>query len=60
MKKTKRKLISGGIVAICGVFAVAACSHISQKASDSVIPVSAGQFEETPIIILDAGHGAST
>lgn len=55
--KIKRKLISGGILSICSVFAVMAGAHISQKASDNAIPVSVGQFEETPVIILDAGHG---
>ncbi len=59
MMKIKRKLISGGILLICSVFAVMAGAHISQKASDNTIPVSVGQSEETPVIILDAGLGSS-
>jgi len=59
MMKIKRKLISGGILSICSVFAVMTGAHISQKVSDNTIPVSVGQYEETPVIILDAGHGGS-
>jgi len=56
--KIKRKLISGGILLICSVFAVMTGAHISQKVSDNTIPVSVGQSEETPVIILDAGTAA--
>lgn len=60
MKKIKRKLICSGIVAVCGVSAIAASSRIPHKTADDVLPASAARFESTPVIILDAGHGAST
>ena len=60
MKNVKRKLIGSGIVTICALTAVAGGSKVSQKAAEDAFPVSAAKFESTPVIILDAGHGAST
>ena len=60
MKNTKRKIISGAIISVCALAAVAGTSKVSQKAADNAMPVSAAMDEPTPIIILDAGHGAST
>lgn len=54
MKKVFRKIIAGAIFFGCVATAVSAGAYIDEKAS--------AEFEEdnTPIIILDAGHGEST
>lgn len=54
MKKVFRKIIAGAIFFGCVTAAVSAGAYINEKAS--------AEFEEdnTPIIILDAGHGEST
>lgn len=56
MKYAKRKIIIGAVFTSC-IAAVIAGGSVIQKKSDS-IPVSGSPFqEETPVIILDAGHG---
>lgn len=60
MKNIKRKLIGSSIAMVCGISAVAAVSHIPHKTADEVIATASSGPGSTPIIILDAGHGAST
>ncbi len=59
MKNAKRKIIGGAVISVCALCAAAAGSKIDNKIEDSVT-VSALPAEETPVIVLDAGHGAST
>ncbi len=56
MKKIKRKILSGAVLAGCAVIALGGFSVI-RKSSGDVIPVSVNYEEEKPIIVLDAGHG---
>lgn len=59
MKNAKRKIITGAVFSACVAVAVIGGSVISDKAD--AIPASvSGITEETPIIVLDAGHGEST
>ena len=59
MKNPKRKIIAGAVFFACGVIAIAGGNTIAKKADS--IPVSAlGITDETPVIVLDAGHGEST
>ena len=59
MRNPKRKIIAGAVFFACGVIAIAGGSAIAKKADS--IPVSAiGLTDETPVIVLDAGHGEST
>ena len=60
MKKIQRKLIAGSIAVLSATAAAAGILSVSGKADIETVSVSAGRFEETPVIILDAGHGAST
>jgi N-acetylmuramoyl-L-alanine amidase len=56
MRNPKRKIIAGAVFFTCGVIAIAGGNAIAKKA-DSV-PVSViGLTDETPVIVLDAGHG---
>lgn len=55
MKKITYKIISGSILLGCTIFGLTALNHINND-SDST-PVSIISYDETPVIILDAGHG---
>lgn len=55
MKKITYKIISGTILFGCTIFGLTALNHINND-SDS-IPASITAYDETPIIVLDAGHG---
>lgn len=58
MNKAKRKIITGAVISVCAVAAIAAGSVISQKAENGALPVSLTSYEnQKPVIILDAGHG---
>ena len=60
MKKIRRKIISGAVLAFCAIFTLAAGARISGKSKDEAVTVSAMINDSPPIIVLDAGHGAST
>ena len=60
MKKIRRKLISGAVLAFCAVFSVAAGSELSGRSKDEAVMVSAQAGSTPPIIVLDAGHGGSS
>ena len=58
MNKTHRRIISGAIVAVCAVAGISAASAVSRKASPDAVPAATTLYsDETPVIILDAGHG---
>lgn len=60
MEKTKRKLISGVIMAGCALFGIGAAAHLNSRINEKTMPVSLGVYsEEPPVIVLDAGHGES-
>lgn len=59
MKNAKQKIITGTVFFACAAVAIVGGSIISDKAE--AIPASImGITEETPVIVLDAGHGEST
>ena len=57
MKKTKRKIISGMILAGCTVFMLGTIAVIGKNSESGAIPVSVDYEAEKPVIVLDAGHG---
>ena len=60
MKKAKRKIIGGAVISVCALCATATGSRTTNKNYDGTVTVSALPAGKTPIIVLDAGHGAST
>ena len=59
MKNAKRKIIIGTVFSACTAAAILGGSIITEKAES--VPASVmGVYEETPVIVLDAGHGEST
>ena len=61
MRKIHRKIVGGALLCGCAMFTLYGASRIAEKAEKGVVPVSiTGTEEALPIIILDAGHGAST
>ncbi len=61
MRKVHRKIVGGVLLCGCALFTLYGTSRIAEKAENEGAPVSITDMEETlPIIILDAGHGAST
>ncbi len=58
MKKIKRRIIGGAVIFCCAAIGIGAASHISKKAESGAVPTAMTDYEnETPVIILDAGHG---
>ncbi len=58
MDKIKRRIISGAIVFCCAIAGINAVSHIGKKSETESIPTAVTDYSnETPVIILDAGHG---
>ena len=61
MRKVNRKIVGSVILCGCAMFTLYGASRIAEKAENGGMPVSiTGTEEVLPIIILDAGHGAST
>ena len=61
MRKVHRKVVGGALLCGCAMFTLYGASRIAEKAENAAVPVSiTGTEEVLPIIILDAGHGAST
>lgn len=58
--KNKIKLIASGITLCCCAAAVGALSVINSRSGSGAAPTALIQDSELPVIILDAGHGAST
>lgn len=58
MRKVHRKIVSGAILCGCAVFTLYGASRIAERAENGAIPVSVTDMgNETPVIVLDAGHG---
>ena len=61
MRKVHRKIVGGALLCCCAMFTLYGASRIAERVENGAVPVSIIDVEEAlPIIILDAGHGAST
>ena len=61
MRKVHRKILSGAVLCGCALFTLYGASRVTERVENGGVPVSITDIEEVlPIIILDAGHGAST
>ena len=61
MRKVHRKIVSGALLCGCALFTLYGASSIAERTENGALPVSITDMEnETPVIVLDAGHGAST
>ena len=61
MRRVHRKIVGGAVLFSCALFTLYGASRIAEKAEKEAVHVSiTGTEEALPIIILDAGHGAST
>ena len=59
MKNAKQKIIAGAVFSACAAISIVGGSIITDKAE--AIPTSIMEIsEETPVIVLDAGHDEST
>lgn len=58
MNKIKRRIIGGAVVFCCAAVGISAASHITKKADHIAVPAALTNYEkDSPVIILDAGHG---
>ena len=57
MKNVKRIIFSGAVVSVCAFSAIAAAVGMNNNKNDGDIPASAKISKDTPVIVLDAGHG---
>ena len=58
MDRKRRKIISGAILCGCALFTLYGASVITGESGNGALPVSlTGADNDTPVIILDAGHG---
>ncbi len=58
MRKVHRKIVSGALLCGCAVFTLYGASRIAERAENGALPVSLTGIEnETPVIVIDAGHG---
>ena len=61
MTRVHKKIVGGALLCGFALFTLYGASRIAEKAEKGVVPVSiTGTEEALPIIILDAGHGASS
>ena len=61
MRKVHKKIVSGLLLSGCSLFALYGASRIADRTENGALPVSlTDTSEEKPVIVLDAGHGAST
>ena len=61
MRRVHRRIVGGALLCGCALFTLYGASCIAEKVENGDVPVSiTGTEESLPIIILDAGHGAST
>ena len=61
MRKVHRKIVGGVVLCGCAMFTLYGASRVAEKAEKEAVTASiTGTEEALPIIILDAGHGAST
>ena len=59
MRKVHRKIVGGALLCGCAIFTLYGASRIAERVENEAVPVSITGEEALPIIILDAGHGAS-
>ena len=60
MGKVHRKIVSIAVVCGCALFTLYGASRIAERTENGALPVSVTDMEnEVPVIVLDAGHGAS-
>lgn len=59
MKKLKRKIVGGLILAGSVLLSLGVISHINKDFSFDSLPASIDYQVAPPIIVLDAGHGES-
>ena len=57
MKNVKRMIFSGAVVSVCAFSAIAAAAGMNRNKDDGELPASAKISKDTPVIVLDAGHG---
>ena len=58
MNKAKRRIISGAIVFACVMTAIGSGAKLGRHTESAAVPTAlTGKMSETPVIILDAGHG---
>lgn len=58
MRKIHRKIVSGALLCGCALFTLYGASRIAERNEKGALPVSLTDIErETPVIVLDAGHG---
>lgn len=61
MRKTHRKIFSGAVLCGAALFTLYGASRVAERAEQGVLPAAlTGMDTETPVIVLDAGHGEST
>ena len=61
MRRVHRKIVGGALLCGCAMFTLYGASRIAERVEIEAVLVSiTGTEEALPIIILDAGHGAST
>ena len=61
MTRVHKTIVGGALLCGCAMFTLYGASRIAEKVENIAVPVSSIDVEEAlPIIILDAGHGAST
>ena len=61
MRRVHRKIVGGALSCGCAMFTLYGASRIAERVENGAVTVSITGVEEAlPIIILDAGHGAST
>ena len=61
MTRVHKTIVGGALLCGCAMFTLYGASRVAEKAENAAVPVSiTGEEEAPPIIILDAGHGAST
>ncbi|MBR2284176.1 MAG: hypothetical protein IJ874_07140 [Ruminococcus sp.] len=58
MNNAKKRIISGLVVFGCVMAAVGAAAGLSKNADNDAVPAAlTSGLDDTPVIILDAGHG---
>lgn len=57
MKNVKHMIFSGAVVSVCAFSAIAAAAGMNNNKNGEDIPASAKISKDTPVIVLDAGHG---
>lgn len=59
MKRIKRRIISGSVTVCCAALGLTALATVPDRKTETVPASVLKGRKETPVIILDAGHGGS-